>query len=166
MLDESSPSYGDRMMGFAGMERDTVTGLNLAVYRVQNPGTGRWTSQDPWGFGAGDSNLYRGVQNSPTNYADRTGLITVPAPGLPIPVTPPTLPTPLLHFPAPPSLPSPNPNVEYNYGDVYDYEEYLQKMADYYDSKYSNLVGERGKSVRYHFPNAPYSVTYISSMCL
>jgi YD repeat-containing protein len=41
VLDESSPSSGDRMMGFAGMERDTVTGLNLAVNRVQNPGTGR-----------------------------------------------------------------------------------------------------------------------------
>ena len=29
VLDESSPSSGDRMMGFAGMERDTATGLNL-----------------------------------------------------------------------------------------------------------------------------------------
>ena len=38
------------MMGFAGMERDTVTGLNLAVNRVENPGTGRWTSQDPMGI--------------------------------------------------------------------------------------------------------------------
>ena len=27
-LDESSPANGDRMVGFAGMERDTVTGLN------------------------------------------------------------------------------------------------------------------------------------------
>ena len=57
VLDESSPSNGDRMMGFAGMERDTVTGLNLAVKRVENPGTGRWTSQDPLGFGGGTSNL-------------------------------------------------------------------------------------------------------------
>ena len=31
VLDQSSPSSGDRLMGFAGMERDTVTGLNLAV---------------------------------------------------------------------------------------------------------------------------------------
>ena len=36
VLDESSPSKGDRMMGFAGMERDTVTGLNLAVYRGES----------------------------------------------------------------------------------------------------------------------------------
>ena len=50
-LDESDPSNGDRMMGFAGMERGTVTGLNFAVNRVQDPRTGRWTSRDPFGFG-------------------------------------------------------------------------------------------------------------------
>ena len=75
MLDESSPSNGDRMMGFAGMERDTVTGLNLAVNRVENPGTGRWTSQDPLGFAAGDANLYRYVGNDSVNIADPSGLI-------------------------------------------------------------------------------------------
>ena len=74
-LDESSPSNGDRMMGFAGMERDTVTGLNLAVYRVQDPGTGRWTSQDPLSFAAGDADLYRFVGNSPTNFTDKSGLV-------------------------------------------------------------------------------------------
>jgi hypothetical protein len=36
--DESSPTNGDRMMGFAGVERDTITGLNLAVFREENPG--------------------------------------------------------------------------------------------------------------------------------
>jgi RHS repeat-associated protein len=72
-LDESSPSNGDRMMGFGGMERDAVTGLNLAVNRVQNPGTGRWSSQDPLGFAAGDADLYRYVGNSPTDYADTSG---------------------------------------------------------------------------------------------
>ena len=74
VLDESSPSNGDRMMGFAGMERDTVTGLNLAVNRVENPGTGRWTSQDPLGFAAGDSNLDRYVNNGPTVSNDPAGL--------------------------------------------------------------------------------------------
>ena len=74
VLDESSPTSGDRMMGFAGMERDTVTGLNLAVNRVQNPGTGRWTSQDPDGFAAGDVDLYRDVANAPTLAVDPSGL--------------------------------------------------------------------------------------------
>ena len=83
VLDESSPTNGDRMMGFAGMERDTVTGLNLAVNRVQNPGTGRWKSQDPLGFAAGDDDLYRYVGNSPTYAVDPKGLQEkVPDPGV------------------------------------------------------------------------------------
>ena len=74
VLDESSPTSGDRLMGFAGMERDTVTGLNLAVNRVQNPGTGRWASPDPMGFRANDVDLYRYVGNEPTDAADPRGL--------------------------------------------------------------------------------------------
>ena len=60
VLDESSPTSGDRLMGFAGMERDTVTGMNLAVNRVQDPGTGRWDNQDPDGFVVGGSVSPRG----------------------------------------------------------------------------------------------------------
>ncbi len=74
LLDESSPSNGDRMMGFAGLTRDTTTGLNLAVERVENPGTGRWTSLDPSGFSAGDTDLYRYVENEPSYMIDPNGL--------------------------------------------------------------------------------------------
>ena len=74
-LDESSPSNGDRMMGFAGMERDTVTGLNLAVHRVENPTMGRWMSRDPLGFNAWDADLYRYVGNEPTGALDPSGLL-------------------------------------------------------------------------------------------
>ena len=70
ILDQSDPSDGDRMMGFAGMELDAVTGLNLAVYREENPGTGRWNSQDPLGFGGGDANLYCYVADNPANAND------------------------------------------------------------------------------------------------
>jgi uncharacterized protein RhaS with RHS repeats len=35
---------------------------------------GRWSSQDPLGFDAGDSNLYRYVGNNPTNATDASGL--------------------------------------------------------------------------------------------
>jgi RHS repeat-associated protein len=73
VLDESSPSSGDRMMGFAGMERDTATGLNLAVFREENPGTGRWDSQDPLGLGGGDSNPSRYVGNEPVSQEDTLG---------------------------------------------------------------------------------------------
>jgi Domain of unknown function (DUF4347) len=44
------------------------------VHRVQNPGTGRWSSQDPLRFAAGDVNLYRYAGNSSTNLADAEGL--------------------------------------------------------------------------------------------
>jgi hypothetical protein len=35
---------------------------------------GRWTSEDPIGFAAGDANLYRYVHNGPTNATDPSGL--------------------------------------------------------------------------------------------
>ena len=74
-LDESSPSNGDRMMGFAGMERDTVTGLNLAVMRVQNPGTGRWDSEpDPIATSSPVTQICTDMRlNEPTVYADQSG---------------------------------------------------------------------------------------------
>ena len=62
------------MTGFAMLERDTVTGLNLAVYREENPGTGRWDSQDPLGFWGGDLNLYRYVGNQASASDDPFGL--------------------------------------------------------------------------------------------
>ncbi|MGM0486983.1 MAG: RHS repeat-associated core domain-containing protein [Planctomycetota bacterium] len=43
------------------------------MYRP-SPHTGRWLSEDPIGFEAGDGNLYRYVINSVTSYADPTGL--------------------------------------------------------------------------------------------
>ena len=49
VLDQGNPSAGDRMMGFAGLEQDAVIGLNLAVFREENPGTGRWDSRIRWG---------------------------------------------------------------------------------------------------------------------
>ena len=74
VLDESSSSNGDRLMVFAGMERDTITGLNLAVERAENPTTGRWDSQDPLAFAAGDANLERYVGNDSPNSVDPFGL--------------------------------------------------------------------------------------------
>jgi RHS repeat-associated protein len=77
VLSESNPSNGDRLMGFAGMERDTATGLNLAVYRVEDPGTGRWDGQDPISFSGGDANLYRYVNNQPVDGYDADGMIGI-----------------------------------------------------------------------------------------
>jgi len=39
-----------------------------------DPSIGKWISQDPEGFAAGDGNLYRYVGNDPTNGVDPSGL--------------------------------------------------------------------------------------------
>jgi RHS repeat-associated protein len=84
VLDESDASEGDRMMGFAGTERDTVAGLNLAVHRAESPGTGRWDTQDPLGAGSPDPNLYGYVNNDPSGLIDPEGLAPKPSKPLPI----------------------------------------------------------------------------------
>ena len=86
MLDESTPANGDRMMGFAGMERDTVTGLSLAVNRVENPGTGRWDSLDPLGMDSPDPNLYWYAENDPSGLVDPEG--EAPKAPKPLPIIP------------------------------------------------------------------------------
>jgi RHS repeat-associated protein len=70
---ETVPSAGDRYK-FTGREYDTETGLQLNGARYYDARTGRWTSQDPMGFDAGDSNLYRYVKNGPTDGMDPSGL--------------------------------------------------------------------------------------------
>jgi hypothetical protein len=42
---------------------------------MYDPGIGRWISEDPIGFKAGDSNLYRYVANNPVNGTDPSGLV-------------------------------------------------------------------------------------------
>jgi RHS repeat-associated protein len=43
-----------------------------------SPSLGRWLQQDPIGFDAGDSNLYRYVGNGPTDRNDPSGEFSVP----------------------------------------------------------------------------------------
>ena len=64
--------------GFAGMEYDSVTGLYYDHARYYDPVTGRFMSQDPAGFAAGDTDLYRYVANGPTDATDPSGLIDYP----------------------------------------------------------------------------------------
>jgi RHS repeat-associated protein len=61
--------------GFAGMEYDSTTGLYYDHARYYNSVTGRFVSQDPMGFKAGDSNLYRYVGNAPTTRKDPSGRV-------------------------------------------------------------------------------------------
>ncbi|MDV3349818.1 RHS repeat-associated core domain-containing protein [Leptothoe sp. LEGE 181152] len=70
--------------GYTGRERDDATGLIYYRARYYDPAVGRFISEDPLGFDAGDANLYRYVFNSPTNYTDPSGeatLVTLAAVG-------------------------------------------------------------------------------------
>jgi RHS repeat-associated protein len=69
---ESNPGYADRYT-WTGRERDTEINLQYNRARYYDWSTGRWLSQDPLGFDAGDSNLYRYVNNQPTNATDSSG---------------------------------------------------------------------------------------------
>ncbi len=73
VIDETAPGAGDRFVSFAGLVRDNVTCLNVAVERAEKPGLGRWTQQDPLSFAAGDANLYRYVGNGVTSGTDSSG---------------------------------------------------------------------------------------------
>jgi RHS repeat-associated protein len=60
---------------FASREFDAETGLYYNRARYLDPTTGRWTTQDPLGFAAGDANLYRYVGNMATMATDPSGNI-------------------------------------------------------------------------------------------
>ncbi len=69
---ESNPSYG-QLMKYTGQLYDAATGLYYDRARWYNSATGRWQTQDPKGFSAGDANLYRYVGNNPTDNTDPSG---------------------------------------------------------------------------------------------
>jgi RHS repeat-associated protein len=62
------------LFGYTGREWDAETGLWYYRARYYDANTGRFLSEDPLGFAAGDTNLARYVGNGPTNYTDPTGL--------------------------------------------------------------------------------------------
>jgi RHS repeat-associated protein len=64
----------DQLFYYTGQERDATTGLQQHGARWYNPTTGRFLSEDPIGFDAGDPNLYRYTGNGVTYRTDPTGL--------------------------------------------------------------------------------------------
>jgi RHS repeat-associated protein len=73
-----SPSVND-VYGFGGQwgyyhDYDTPLGLHLLSHRYLDTQTGRFLTRDPIGY-AGGGNLYRFVGNSPTLFADPSGLV-------------------------------------------------------------------------------------------
>ena len=72
IISQTNSSNGDRFM-FTGMEYDATTGIYYDHARYYDPTTGRFVSQDPKGFAAGDANLYRYVGNATTAATDPSG---------------------------------------------------------------------------------------------
>jgi len=60
---------------YAGRDLDRFTDLYNNRARWYDAGAGRFLSEDPIGFAAGDANLYRYCGNSPTNATDPSGHI-------------------------------------------------------------------------------------------
>jgi RHS repeat-associated protein len=62
------------LYGYTGRELDKETGLQYNRARYLDLVLARWISQDPIGFAAGDTNLYRYVGNHPSYATDPSGL--------------------------------------------------------------------------------------------
>ncbi len=74
-----NPAAVDHLFGYTGRDWDDDTQLQYNRARWYDPAQGRWISQDPIGFAAGDVNLYRYVGNDATGATDPSGLEHLPA---------------------------------------------------------------------------------------
>src|SRR5579875_3391351 len=73
IINQTNAANAPRFL-YAGGAYDSLTGYDQFGRRYYDPSDGRWTSQDPLGFKAGDTNLYRYTGNSPLNRTDSSGL--------------------------------------------------------------------------------------------
>jgi RHS repeat-associated protein len=64
----------DCLFAFTGRSFDKATGLQNNWHRWYDVDVARWLSQDPYGFEAGDANVYRYVSNQPLTCTDASGL--------------------------------------------------------------------------------------------
>ncbi len=69
----SSGPTSTNTLRFGGRPNDS-SGLYYDRARYYSPAQQRFVSSDPLGFGGGDTNLYRYVNDSPTNFTDPSGL--------------------------------------------------------------------------------------------
>ena len=72
VIAQTNPAV-DFRYGYTGREQDNETGLDYYRARYYDSAVGRFISEDPIGFSAGDANLTRYVGNSPTNWIDPSG---------------------------------------------------------------------------------------------
>jgi RHS repeat-associated protein len=74
LINSDSTAAVDALFGYAGREWDDSIDLQYNRARWYDPATGRFISQDPIGFEAGDANLYRYVGNGVMTNTDPSGL--------------------------------------------------------------------------------------------
>jgi RHS repeat-associated protein len=74
LLEQTNPFIAFRY-GYTAREIDAESGLYFYRARYYDPSIGRFISVDPMSFEAGDTNLYRYVFNSPTQWTDPSGEI-------------------------------------------------------------------------------------------
>jgi RHS repeat-associated protein len=72
ILGQTGAAYGDRFT-YTGREWDEALQFYYYRARFYDPSNGRFLSQDPLMFAAGDTNLYRYVGNNPVDLIDPTG---------------------------------------------------------------------------------------------
>ena len=72
----------DADFSYTGHYYHSPSGLVLALYRAYDSDLGRWLSQDPISFSAGDINLYRYCFNDCMNWVDPNGLLVGEGPVL------------------------------------------------------------------------------------
>ena len=66
-------------LSYTGREFDSETGLYYYRSRYYDPGSGRFLTEDPLGFNAGDANFYAYVSNSPVGFVDPWGFDQKPS---------------------------------------------------------------------------------------
>ena len=76
ILSQLNEAIADRF-AFTGREFDRITQDYFYRARFYSPITGRFSSNDPLGFGGNDANLFRYVANSPGNYIDPLGTVAL-----------------------------------------------------------------------------------------
>jgi RHS repeat-associated protein len=77
VVDSMSDATVDTRYKFTGREFDGETGLYYYRARYYDSEVGRFIGQDPIGFEAKDTNLYRYVENNPTSNIDPSGTVIV-----------------------------------------------------------------------------------------
>src|ERR1700736_2736394 len=75
----NASAFGNRLM-FTGREYVATVGIYEYRNRAYHPGLGRFMSEDPKGFAAGDYNLFRYCHNDPEDLTDPMGLEGNPPP--------------------------------------------------------------------------------------